>query len=62
MSDVSKHNTTEEWESDASEHCWIYFPILWNSIGVYNELKGFKKCVGWNKSRRNGMQMVNRDW
>lgn len=51
MTNITKHDTEQEWERNTSEDSWVNFLVGWNSVSVDNLLIGPGKLVslemGW---------------
>ncbi len=54
---ISEHHTEQEGEGDYSEITWIYFFIIWDSIGIRDLLEGHREFISPNKSWR-GLGMI----
>lgn len=55
MANISKHHSKQEGEGYDSEHCWVCLLEHWDSIGIYNFLKGVCELIsldiGWLPNR-----------
>ena len=48
MSNITKHDTKQEWENWNCIKCWVYFLISWDTISVDNFLEWSCKCICFN--------------
>ena len=52
MTDVTEHDSEQEWEGDHAKHTWVDFFVGWNAISVSDllerstEARGSEVC-GW---------------
>jgi len=51
MSNITKHDTEQEWESNNSKDCWVYFLIHWDTIGVNDLLESISELIRFDISR-----------
>ena len=42
MTNVTKHNTKQEWEGNYGENSWVHLLVHWNTISIDD----FLECVG----------------
>jgi len=45
MTNITKHNTKQEWESNDSKYRWIYFLIHGDTIGVNDFLENTSEFI-----------------
>jgi hypothetical protein len=55
MSDIAKHYTKEERESNGCKDCGVKLSVSRNSVCIYNLLERFNELVGGDLCRRSRM-------
>ena len=58
MSQITEHDTEEEWEGNNSEDSWVYFAIVREAVSVDNVLEWLGEIIisevgGWLNARVN---------
>jgi hypothetical protein len=59
MTNISKHNTEEEGESNAGKHTWVDFFVGWHTIGVHNFLEYGSELIKPEQTRRSDSMVID---